>query len=403
MNTATDFSPTAFREPHTLKQHIFDTLHFYYPACIDNKNGGYIHEYYDDGTVNNTHSKHLVSTARFIYIFSVGALLDGPDWCKEAAQHGIRFLQNNHYDREHGGYFFEIADDGEVKDDSKQAYGHAFALLASSVAYQAGISEAKETIEQVYDMMEKYFWEDAHGFYRDEWDASWSASSLYRGQNANMHMCEAMLSAFEATRDKKYLDRAYTLAKGVTQQLAERSGGMVWEHYDTDWQPDWDYNKNNTKDEFRPYGFIPGHQFEWSKLLLWLDRHRSENWMTERAKDLFDKGWNRGWDAKYGGLYFALSPQEEVIDRDKNYWVMAEAISAASLLGVKTADSGYWKAYDALFSYCQKHFIDHTHGGWYQLLNQQNERYSSKKSPAPKADYHPVAACYQTLIALNSL
>ncbi|MFH7407701.1 AGE family epimerase/isomerase, partial [Pseudomonas syringae group genomosp. 7] len=77
-------------------------------------------------------------------------LLDGPDWCKEAAQHGIRFLQNNHYDRENGGYFFEITDDGEVKDDSKQAYGHAFALLASSIAYQAGIQEAKETIEQVY-------------------------------------------------------------------------------------------------------------------------------------------------------------------------------------------------------------------------------------------------------------
>ncbi|MFS0902456.1 AGE family epimerase/isomerase [Priestia aryabhattai] len=402
MDTTTDFSSTAFREPHILKQHIFDTLHFYYPACIDQKNGGYIHEFYDDGTVNNTHSKHLVSTARFIYIFSVGALLDGPEWCKEAAWHGIRFLQTNHYDKDHGGYFFEVADDGKVNDDSKQAYGHVFALLASSIAYQAGIQEAKETIEQIYDVMEEYFWEDVHGFYRDEWDVSWSTSSLYRGQNANMHMCEAMLSAFEATRDKNYLDRAYTLAKGVTQQLAERSGGMIWEHYDTDWQPDWNYNKNNTKDEFRPYGFIPGHQFEWSKLLLWLDRHRSENWMTERAKYLFDKGWNRGWDAEYGGLYFALSPQEEVIDRDKNYWVMAEAISAASLLGVKTGDSGYWKAYDALFSYCQKHFIDHTYGGWYQLLNQQNERYSSKKSPAPKTDYHPVAACYQTLIALNS-
>lgn len=67
--------------------------------------------------------------------------------------------------------------------------------------------------------MEKYFWEDAHGFYRDEWDASWSASSFYRGQNANMHMCEAMLSAFEATRDKKYVDRAYTLAKALLSSL----------------------------------------------------------------------------------------------------------------------------------------------------------------------------------------
>jgi mannose/cellobiose epimerase-like protein (N-acyl-D-glucosamine 2-epimerase family) len=52
---------------------------------------------------------------------------------------------------------------------------------------------------------------------------------------------------------------------------------MIWEHYDLNWKPDWEYNKNNIKDEFRPYGFLPGHQFEWSKLLLWLDKHYSED------------------------------------------------------------------------------------------------------------------------------
>ena len=47
--------------------------------------------------------------------------------------------------------------------------------------------------------------------------ADWSALSPYRGQNANMHACEAMLAAYEATREPRYLERAATLAEHVTR------------------------------------------------------------------------------------------------------------------------------------------------------------------------------------------
>lgn len=394
-------TPLDFRNTEDLEKHVFSILDFYYPACIDHDNGGYINGFLDDGSINDTTTKHVVATSRYIYIFSIGGLLGGPSWCQEAARHGIRFLNNHHLDKENNGYFFEL-NGTEPENTSKMAYGHAFVLLASSIALKAGVEEAKEVLENVYEVVETHFWDAEHNLYKDEWDAAWTELSSYRGQNPNMHMCEAMLTAYEATGEEKYLDKAHTLAKAVTGKLAERSGGLVWENYTTNWQPDFEFNKNNTKDEFRPYGFIPGHQFEWSKMLMWLDRYKSEHWMKERAEALFQKGWNLGFDKEYGGIYFALSPERDVIDTDKNYWVISEAIAAAALLAERTGKTDYLEFYNQLFKYSSDYFIDYKYGGWYQLLDRANERYSHLKSPPPKTDYHPVAACYQSIIALKA-
>ena len=59
--------------------------------------------------------------------------------------------------------------------------------------------------------------------------------SPYRGQNANMHSCEAMLAAFEATGEAKYLDRA-DAARRARHDRPRRpqADGLVWEHYDAE-------------------------------------------------------------------------------------------------------------------------------------------------------------------------
>ncbi|MFO7791068.1 MAG: OmpA family protein, partial [Bacteroidales bacterium] len=53
----------------------------------------------------------------------------------------------------------------------------------------------------------------------------------YRGQNANMHTCEAMLAAYEATGERRYLDRAREVAHALTVRLAAETDGLLWEHY----------------------------------------------------------------------------------------------------------------------------------------------------------------------------
>ena len=79
-----------------------------------------------------------------------------------------------------------------------------------------------------------------------------TAIAAYRGQNANMHMCEAMLAAYEATGEDQYLDRAELLAQRICIDLADQSDGLIWEHYRSDWTHDWDYNRDDPQNLFNP-------------------------------------------------------------------------------------------------------------------------------------------------------
>ncbi len=83
----------------------------------------------------------------------------------------------------------------------------------------------------------------------------------------------------------------------------------MWEHHDSNWEIDWDYNLDDPKHLFRPWGFQPGHQTEWAKLLLILDRHVQADWLVPTAQHLFDVAVARSWDEARGGLYYGFAPE----------------------------------------------------------------------------------------------
>lgn len=393
-----------FQDPDFLKDHIYSILSFYYPRCIDHKNGGYFNCFLDDGTICDYKTKHLVGTCRFIYNFSIGSILDKKAvWSIQAIDHGLKFLQHYHLDTKNGGYYWMLEEQTPT-DTTKFAYGHAFVLLAASKAYQAGLQYATDIIDYVYQVLEEHFWQPKYNLYVDQISADWEMVYPYRGQNSNMHLCEAMISAYEATGDSKYLNRAYTLAKSVTLGLASQSKGLIWENYHTDWTIDWTYyEEEESLAQFRPTGFVPGHAMEWSKLLLMLDRYLHKDWLQKKAQFLFQTSFVNGLDHKYGGIFYLLSREGEVIDTDKRYWVMSETIGAAALLAETTSLEYYWCAYDSIFSYCWRYFVDKKYGAWYNILNRQNNRYSNVKSPVTKTDYHPIANCYEALRVLTEL
>ncbi|MFL0365873.1 AGE family epimerase/isomerase [Pseudobacillus sp. 179-B 2D1 NHS] len=389
-----------FASAYFLKQHILDTVNFYAPRCVDKVFGGYINCFLDDGTICDYETKQLVGQARFVFIFSVASLLRPTQEYRQLAEHGISFLQNHQRDHLHGGYYWELKGQS-VTNSTKKAYGHAFVLLAAAMASKAGISSAVPIIADTFDVLERYFWREKEGLYLDEISADWSEISPYRGQNANMHLCEAMITAYEATGKKYYLERAKRIAESIMFRLLPQSGGLIWEHYHEDWTIDWTYNYGITKSELRPYGFIFGHSIEWSKLLLLIERLELSNWRGLMAKSLFQSAIRLGLDRKNGGIYFSMAPGGSIIDSDKYYWVMAEALGASSLFAVYDRNELY--LYNDLFAYCWAYFVDQQRGGWYHLLNKFNHRYSNIKSPPPKTDYHPITNCLTALTSFYQL
>ena len=387
-----------FRSPEFLRAHIIHTMGFYHPRAID-PNGGFFHYFKDDGTVYDRSHRHLVSSTRFVFNYAMAYREFGDPSYLGAMHHGVRYLREVHRDARTGGYAWTLRD-GRAEDRTNHCYGAAFVLLAYACAQQVEVAQAADWMDETWVLLEKYFWDAAAGLYRDEASPKWVFTD-YRGQNANMHICEAMLTAYEASGEPRYLERAYLLADYMTRRQAQKCGGLVWEHYDRHWQPDWNYNRDNPKHLFRPWGFQPGHQTEWAKLLLILARHRPEPWLAPRARELFDTALARSWDQEFEGLYYGFDPDGRICDTDKYFWVQAETLTAAALLAARTGESQYWNWYERIWSYAWRHFVDHQYGGWYRILDRENRKYSDEKSPAGKCDYHTMGACYEVLRVLR--
>ncbi|UHQ19028.1 AGE family epimerase/isomerase [Lysobacter sp. KIS68-7] len=390
-----------FRSPEFLRAHIARTMAFYHPRCID-PDGGFFHYFKDDGTVYDRSHRHLVSSTRFVFNYAMAANEFGEDGALraqylDAVRHGLTYLRDVHRNPTTGGYAWTLRD-SRVEDATNHCYGVAFVLLAYATARKAGIAETAAWMDETWALLEARFWDAEAGLYRDEADSVWHFSD-YRGQNANMHICEAMLAAYEASGEARYLERAATLADNMTRRQAAKADGLVWEHYDCQWNVDWDYHRDDPKHLFRPWGFQPGHQTEWAKLLAILDGHLRARgtpvaWALPTARHLFDIAMVRAWDPEFGGLCYGFAPDGSVCDDDKYFWVQAESIAAAARLGS-------WDWYDRLWDYAWRHFVDHEHGAWYRILDRRNRKYSDEKSPAGKTDYHTMGACHDVLHLLR--
>ncbi|SFU56543.1 AGE family epimerase/isomerase [Pseudoduganella namucuonensis] len=399
-----------FRSREMLLSHIAHTMQFYHPRCID-PTGGFHHFFLDDGTIYDGATRHLVSSTRFVFNYAMAHRQFGDPAYLEAMRHGVAFLRDVHRDPHTGGYAWQLSwQDGKkrVLDADNHCYGLAFVLLAYSHALAAGMEEARGHMNETYELMERRFWEPRHGLYADQASADWSVLDPYRGQNANMHACEAMLAAFEASGDQRYLQRAATLAHNITVRQAGLADGMIWEHYTADWTIDWNYNRHDKSNIFRPWGFQPGHFTEWAKLLLLLERHADRldaptAWLAPRAQALFDAALETAWDKRHGGIHYGFGTEGEICDGDKYFWVQAESLAAAAVLGARTGEARYWEWYDRIWAYSWEHFVDHRHGAWYRILSPSNGKLSEEKSPAGKVDYHTMGACYESIAALGGL
>jgi mannose/cellobiose epimerase-like protein (N-acyl-D-glucosamine 2-epimerase family) len=335
------------------------------------------------------HLRQIHATARMVHCFAIGAKLGRPG-AEDVVDHGMRYLWESLRDPVHGGYCWSRDDDGFV-DDSKQAYGHAFVLLAAADATLLGHPMAEALLTDITDVLETRFWEKAHGASSEEYARNWSPMSDYRGQNSNMHLTEALMAAFEATSDKAYLDKAKSIAHLIISRHAADLDYVVGEHFDSSWNLDRTYRGS---DMFRPAGTTPGHALEWSRLIaqLWVLDGYQEGRFIEAAGKLFRAAVTLGWDHTAGGFYYTLDFDNRPAIAHKLWWPAAEAIAATAFLHALKPDPFYESWYRKVWNFTATNFIDPANGGWFPELGdglRPIDRFFTGKPDL----YHALQAC----------
>ncbi len=328
-------------------------------------------------------------TGRMVHSFVMGSLMGRPG-SDEMVDHGLRYLWEGHRDSKYGGYMWSLDNDRPV-DDKKQAYGHAFVLLAASGGKLLGHPLADKLLADVTEVINTHFWDDKAGAMKEEFARDWSAFSDYRGQNSNMHSTEALMAAFEATSDDAYLDKARRIASRIIGQHAKVHDFRVVEHFDEQWILDKDYRNG---DMFRPYGTTPGHWLEWSRLLLqlWVLDGKRAAWMLDAAVALFKQATELGWDKQYGGFFYTLGWDDKPHLNQKLWWPVAEGIGAASFLSEHAPSAFHEEWYRKLWDFAGNHLVDRKQGSWHSELSVDLQPGMTLFDNKPDI-YHALQAC----------
>jgi sulfoquinovose isomerase len=370
-------------------------LEFFQRGSI-NPRGGFF-DLDDRGNAIPGSLRQIHNTARMVHCFAIGSLLGHPG-SHEIVDHGMQFLWSGHRDAEHGGYFWSLDEHGPA-DDSKQAYGHAFVLLAASSARVVGHPLADRLLADITEVIDAKFWEHQHGAVAEEFARDWSPLTRYRGQNSNMHLTEALMAAFEATGDPSYRDKAERIAELIIGRHAARQGYRVAEHFDADWNLDRDYRGS---DMFRPAGTTPGHWLEWSRLLLqlWVLGGKRLPWLHEAGRELFRTSIKLGWDQNHGGLFYTLDWDNKPALAQKLWWPCAEGIGAAAFLCDHDPSAFHETWYRRLWDFAANHFVDRQNGGWIPELSESLQPTNTLFTGKPDL-YHAVQACLIPLFPAN--
>lgn len=366
-----------------------DLFGFFQPGVI-NPRGGFYNLDNAGAPLDRTNSvRQIHSTTRMVHCFAIGHLLGRPG-CDAVIDHGMTYLWNSHRDTQHGGYLWSLDNDGP-QDDTKQAYGHAFVLLAASSAKAVGQPLADQLLADISQVIDERFWEEEHGAVREEFSRDWTPFSAYRGQNSNMHLTEALMAAFEVTGERIYIDRAERIASLIIARHAASLGYRVAEHFNADWSFDKDYRGS---DMFRPYGTTPGHWLEWTRLLLqlWSLGGQRHAWMPDAAGALFRQSVELGWDRQRGGFFYALDWNDLPRRAEKLWWPCAEAIGAVAFLIEHQPSDFHEQWYRQAWSFAQNHLIDHALGGWRPELTEDLAPASTVFTGKPDL-YHALQAC----------
>ncbi|MBT4905504.1 MAG: mannose-6-phosphate isomerase [Rhodospirillaceae bacterium] len=284
-----------------------------------------------DGQPLLDRDKRVRVQARQIYVYSHAHLLgwtppDGGPSALDVAGSGFRFVTDNYWRADCGGFVYSAARDGTPADTRIEAYEQAFALFACAWYHRAsGDPDALTWAKRTLAFLDENLADPAHGGYFEN-----LPHDLPRRQNPHMHLLEALLALHGATADTAYLDRARVIVDLFRSRFLDGNTGTLGEFFEADWTPAPGTAGQTVE---------PGHHFEWA----WLLRRYAEASGVDTGKEadaLYQFAMTHGSDHAPGpaqGLAFdsvlrsGADPRlghGTSLDDNKRLWVQTEAIKA---------------------------------------------------------------------------
>jgi mannobiose 2-epimerase len=383
-----------------LRTHVLDPR---FPRCVDTEHGGFQQNYARDWSPREDRTRFIVYQARVVWTAATVARLR-PHLRGQYlpyVRHGVRYLTDVMWDREHGGFHTYVDLEGRPAQpeslSSRPVYGQAFAVYGLAAAHAAtGDAEPLELARRGWKWVEDHYRDDLGPGYRsgvrpdgtpfpvpkEEGTGereSIEGPALNRTMNDHIHLLEAYAELLRVWPDPVLRSRTEDLLSFVRDRLFVEPGCLY-----TALRPD-------GRPVPAPVSF--GHDVETAFLMIEAEEAlgRQPSASTLRAaRMLVDHALARGFDRERGQLFELGSAYGAPVDRSIQWWAQFEAWNAFFLMhevGVDP-DFGYWDAAMKAWALTRDAFADPQHPGVCPQMNERGEVRCDSKSHQWFVSYH---------------
>jgi mannobiose 2-epimerase len=380
-----------------LQQNI---LKFWIDHAIDRQRGGMIGWLDRRGKPIKPGTKSLVQQSRVMWSFSAAYRMFPDPVYKEVATHTLKFMLGKMWDDKHGGFYWLVDRDGNVRDGKKHLYGQSFAIYGlAEYARAFDDAKAREKALELFRLVDRKAHDNENGGYREGFSKQWqflSADDTMGGRgrksmNTHIHLLESFTTLYKATGDAKVRARVEELLKICSDRIVDSKQGVARLFFTDDWKPS------------GPDTSSYGHDIE----LSWLMPETAEalggpidESVLRASRALVEHTLRAGFDHEHGGVYDEGPAAGLPESKRMIWWVQAEALVGLLNAYQLFQNPEYWKAFNLQAQYTLDHFVDREYGEWHNTINSDG-KIAGEKASEWKAPYHAARACLEVVRRLK--
>jgi mannose/cellobiose epimerase-like protein (N-acyl-D-glucosamine 2-epimerase family) len=320
----------------------------------DSKRGGFVERLDQTGKADELVPRRVRVQARQIYCFAKAAEVGWYRPGRELATKGVEYILTKAKSPDGRPGFVHLLDpEGNTINPLRDAYDHAFVLLALASAYRlTADAQIGHEIKSLVGFLDTELRSPNGGLIEG------IPASLPRRQNPQMHLFEALITTFDATHDSVYQRRAGDLFKLFVGKLYDAPRQVLGEYFEEDWS------------KIEPLCVEPGHQAEWVWLLK--EFERITGCPTDRHRAQLLASALRYRCAVTGCLLDEGDAEGNVQKTTRRCWPQTEIAKAWIAQAEAGQPGAVQEALEAL-ARLKRHYLRHpVAGGWYDQFDSEN-------------------------------
>ena len=389
---------------HTLRNEVQEVLTtnilpYWIHRMIDTRGGFYGRINGNDELIPEA-DKGAILNARILWTFSAAyRLLRRKDYLQVATR-AKRVIINDFFDKEYGGIYWSLKNNGIPSDTKKQIYALGFAIYGLSEYHRAtGDEESLNYAIRLFRDIEAHSFDTVKNGYREATTRDWQEIADMRlsekdanerkTMNTHLHILEPYTNLYRVWKDEQLKEQIRNLVLLFIEKIKHPDTHHLQLFFDDDW---------NSKHSIISYG----HDIEASWLIHEAALELGDTELLAKVEPVIQQiaiAASEGLTDN-GGMMYETNGTET--DTDYHWWVQAETVVGYLNIYQHFGDKESLKKSLRCWDFIKSHLIDHTHGEWLWSVHADGTpNHEDDKAGFWKCPYHNGRMCMEIIERFN--